>query len=401
MLPDTDLLRHLDTLQNIPVPGPITIRPRILSAYGALIAAGMLTVLYLYRGRAFIVYWIAAWLLLASALALVGRGYSDPMLGSVLAGLAMAFAVWSTGLMLLAAMAFPQSPLRWSVALKALAGSAVWFLVTPFILPLTLLISTGTAVASSLLGWAAFLYLRLARRSRYAGAVLIGCGLGVIGVGNVAGAIAATMRTAPDLAQLGAMNVITSMFVALGMHLLVFEDMTDELRLTNRDLATVSENVKRLAITDPLTGCHNRRFFDEIERRELQRHRRYHIPLSVVFVDVNHFKRLNDTLGHDRGDDTLRALGTLLRRHVRQSDYVIRWGGDEFLLLLSCSDAEARAKLVELKAAFERERVAAGLPADVGLSVGVAGVSAEADSLRDAIRDADAAMYRDKPEERS
>jgi diguanylate cyclase (GGDEF)-like protein len=401
VLPDTELLLQLDALQNIPVPGPITIRPRILSAYGALIAAGMLTVLYLYRGRAFIVYWIAAWLLLASALALVARGYSDQMLGSVLAGLAMAFAVWSTGLMLLAAMAFPQNPLRWSVALKALAGSAVWFLVTPFILPLTLLISTGTAVASSLLGWAAILYLRLARRSRYAGAVLIGCGLGIICVGNIAGAIAATMRTAPDLAQLGAMNVITSMFVALGMHLLVFEDMTEELRLTNRDLATVSENVKRLAITDPLTGCHNRRFFDEIERRELQRHRRYHIPLSVVFVDVNHFKRLNDTLGHDRGDDTLRALGTLLRRHVRQSDYVIRWGGDEFLLLLSCSDAEARAKLVELKAAFERERVAAGLPADVGLSVGVAAVSAEADSLRDAIRDADAAMYRDKSEERS
>jgi diguanylate cyclase (GGDEF)-like protein len=130
------------------------------------------------------------------------------------------------------------------------------------------------------------------------------------------------------------------------------------------------------------------------------RHRRYGTPLSVVFVDVNHFKRLNDTLGHDRGDDTLRTIGTMLRRMVRESDYVIRWGGDEFLLLLSCGSAEAQAKAAELKTAFERERVAAALPDDCGLSIGVAAVSKEAETLRDAIRDADSRMYGDKLAER-
>jgi diguanylate cyclase (GGDEF)-like protein len=396
--PDSDLLRQLDTLQNIPVPGPMTIHPRVFSAYGALIAGAMLSLLYLYRGRAFIVYWIGCWLFVAAALALVARGYSDPVLGSVLTGLAMLLVVWSTGLVLLAARAFPQNPLKWGATVKGVAASAVWFLVAPFIVPLTVLIGTGTAVASGLLGWAAFRYLQLARGSRYAGAFLIGAGLAIICIGNVAGGtMALTMGTGGGaLARLAAVNVITSMFIALGMHLLVFEDMTEELRVTNRDLAAAHEEVKRLAITDPLTGCHNRRFFDEIERREMQRHRRYDAPLSVVFVDVNHFKRLNDTLGHDRGDDTLRAIGTMLRRQVRESDYVIRWGGDEFLLLLSCGETEARAKAAELKSAFARDGATAALPEQVGLSIGVAAVSKEADSLREAIRDADAGMYKDK-----
>jgi diguanylate cyclase (GGDEF)-like protein len=80
---------------------------------------------------------------------------------------------------------------------------------------------------------------------------------------------------------------------------------------------------------------------------------------------------------------------------------VIRWGGDEFLLLLTCGIAEARQKAAELKAAFERERLAAMLPEGVGLSIGVASVSRHADNLNDAIRDADSRMYRDKLGERA
>jgi diguanylate cyclase (GGDEF)-like protein len=185
------------------------------------------------------------------------------------------------------------------------------------------------------------------------------------------------------------------------MQLLVFEDMTDELRRTNRELAVANREVKNLAITDPLTGCHNRRFFEEIERREIQRHRRYSAPLSIVFADVNHFKRFNDTMGHETGDRILTTIGTFLRRQVRESDYVIRWGGDEFLLLLTCGYAEAQRKGTELKAAFERERVAVSLPAGLGLSIGVASAPLDADSLADTIREADTRMYQDKMADRS
>ena len=400
---DPDLLRNLDSIRTIPVPGPITIRPRIFAAYGALIAAAMLGLLYLYRGRAFVVYWIGTWLLIAGALALVSRGYGDPRLGAVLTGVAMLLAVWSSGLMLLGAVAFPHNPLQWGAALRGAAATAIWFLVAPFVVPLGALIGSGALGASALLGWSAVRYLRLAQRSHYAGAFLMGAGLSIIAIGNVTGTLVGWNLPGGDaaLTRLSAVNIVTSMFVALGMHLLVFEDMTEELRLANRDLAAANEEVKRLAITDPLTGCHNRRFFDEIERREMMRHRRYGSPLSIVFVDVNHFKKLNDTLGHDRGDEILRALGGLLRRQVRESDYVIRWGGDEFLLLLACGEAEAQAKATELKAAFERERETAALPQQVGLSIGVSAVSKEPDALRDAIRAADSRMYRDKLGERA
>lgn len=374
----------------------------MLAAYGALMAAATLGILYLYRGRDFILYWLGTWLLLASALAIVSQSYPDARLGGVLVGLAILLVVWSAGLALLAVAAFPVHALRWSTPLRVAAATAVWFLATPFLLPLDAVIWSGMAVTLLLLGLAAVEYLALGRRARYAGALLIGAGLAVVTLSNVVGS-AVLLDLAPGgalLNRLAVANVVTSILIALGMHILVFEDMTDELRRANRDLAAANEEVKRLAITDPLTGCHNRRFFDEIERREMQRHRRYETPLSVVFVDVNHFKQLNDTLGHDTGDETLRTIGAMLRRQVRESDYVIRWGGDEFLLLLNCGLAEAERKSSELKLAFERERLTVSLPASVGLSIGVAAVPKDADSLREAIRDADSLMYRDKLSER-
>src|SRR5258705_12988375 len=101
----------------------------------------------------------------------------------------------------------------------------------------------------------------------------------------------------------------------------------------------------------------------------MERHRRYTKPLTILFVDLDRFKDLNDHFGHDNGDRVLRTVGSMLRRHVRGSDYVIRWGGDEFLLLLTCAAAEGEEKAGELKAAFRSEQDAAGLPADTGLSI--------------------------------
>ena len=396
--PGPDLFENLDSLQNIPAPTPMLIRPRVFAAYGALIAATMLGILYLYRGRAFVVYWIAAWLLIAGSLTLLAQGYADVRLGSVMLGLAHLLGVWSAGLMLLGAEAFPDAPLRWNSPIRVAALTAVWFLAMPFVVPLTVVLVTGPALTAVLLGWSALRYLRLTGRTRYVGASLIGAGMVLMSASNAAaaGVVLNLAWGADTFNRLLAFNIVISMFIALGMHVLVFEDMTAELRRTNRDLETANEEVKRLAITDPLTGCHNRRFFDEIERREMQAHRRYGTPISVVFVDVNHFKRLNDTLGHETGDEILKTLGALLKRQVRESDYVIRWGGDEFLLLLRCGVAEAERKGAELKEAFERERALDSLPDGVGLSVGVASASRTADSLTDAIRVADSRMYRDK-----
>ena len=386
------------TLGGIPAPVPMSIRPRMLAAYGALITAATLTTLYLYLGRGFIVYWIGSWLLLAGSLALLARGYQDARLGSVMLGLAALLGVWSAGLTLLAGGAFPDAPLRWNVPLKVGAVTAVWFLAAPFGLPLMVVLSTGPAVTAVLCGWAGIRYVRLATRTRYVGILAIGVGMLALGASHAA-ASGVALQLVWDVQALNSLlgfNIIVNMFVALGMHVLVFEDMTEALRHANRELARAHQEVTRLVITDPLTGCHNRRFFEEIERREIQRHRRYGAPLSIVFVDVNHFKQLNDTMGHDAGDRALTTISTLLQRQVRESDYVIRWGGDEFLLLLTCGMSEAQGKADDLKRAFERERQVAALPEGIGLSIGVASVSTEADSLAAAIRLADNRMYRDK-----
>jgi diguanylate cyclase (GGDEF)-like protein len=278
------------------------------------------------------------------------------------------------------------------------ALSAVWFVAAPLLVPLRAILVTGQAICGFILALAAIEYLRLFRSSRYAGAAMIGAGLALLGMAAffAAGVVVQGSPAGALLNRVLAVNVITSVFVALAMHLLVFEDMTTELRRANRELAAANEEVRRLAITDALTGCYNRLFFDQIERREIQRHSRYGSPLSVMFVDVDRFKHLNDTLGHETGDAVLRAIGTMLRRQVRSSDYVIRWGGDEFMLLMTCTFEQARQKAAELKAAFRSDPSTRDLPGGVGLSIGEAEVAKETETLADAIRTADQRMYQDK-----
>ena len=78
--------------------------------------------------------------------------------------------------------------------------------------------------------------------------------------------------------------------------------------------------------------------------RELQRHDRFKLPLSLLFIDIDRFKAVNDTLGHEAGDRVLHYVARFLKRHIREADYVFRWGGDEFLVLITCSEDEARRK---------------------------------------------------------
>src|SRR5258705_5062096 len=368
--PPTDALRG--ALGSIPAPQPVEIRPRLFVAYGALVAASTLGILYLYRGRPFVVYWIVSWSMLAASYTLNARGYADVRLGSVMIGLSQLLTVWSAGLLLLSVDDFSKkSARRWNVPLQLGAAAAVWFLAAPFALPLSAVLYTGPAACAVLLGWAGVRYAQLAKRTPIIGAFMMSAALGVMSLLNVAGA-ALTHRLASATSYtnaLLALSIVTSIFIALGMHLLVFEDRADEIRRTNLALATANEQIKQMAITEPVTGCYNQRFFDEIGRPDMQRFRRYRKPPPVVFVDINRFKYLNDRLGHDPGDTVPPTPGSMLRRHVRQVDHVIRSGGEQVLLLLTCNATEAAGKAGELKAAFALEREAAGLPADTGLSI--------------------------------
>jgi diguanylate cyclase (GGDEF)-like protein len=185
------------------------------------------------------------------------------------------------------------------------------------------------------------------------------------------------------------------------MHVLVFEDLTWELRQTNRRLEAAHVELEQLVITDPLTGCYNRRFFLEVINREVQRHRRYNTPLSVLFVDVDRFKMVNDTLGHEAGDAALKLVADFLRKNVREADFLFRWGGDEFLMLLTCTEAEATKKGSELHHVFAewvRERP---YPSGFGLSIGAAELPPDRADFLSVIKDADERMYREKTRTRA
>jgi diguanylate cyclase (GGDEF)-like protein len=120
--------------------------------------------------------------------------------------------------------------------------------------------------------------------------------------------------------------------------------------------ATVDiETLERLAVTDPLTGLANRRGGERSVASEIARARRQRTPLSCIFIDIDRFKRINDTYGHQAGDRLLREISDLLRRTLRAYDILVRWGGEEFLLILPGVTLEQARKLAErIRGAVER-----------------------------------------------
>ena len=151
-----------------------------------------------------------------------------------------------------------------------------------------------------------------------------------------------------------------------------------------------------LATVDPLTGVANRQSVLTRADEELARAARYRRPMSVVMVDLDHFKRLNDTYGHAAGDAVLREIAQRLADNIREVDMVGRFGGEEFLLVLPETDADSAATLAE-----KLRRIVAGTPlrlpdgneATVTLSAGVAGGPGEFLRPEHLVRDADAALY--------
>jgi two-component system cell cycle response regulator len=164
------------------------------------------------------------------------------------------------------------------------------------------------------------------------------------------------------------------------------------------------ERYEFLARTDPLTGCANRRTLLEKLHSEIERARRYGLALSVLMIDLDHFKGVNDTRGHLTGDDVLRQVAQLLRSVMRSVDVVARYGGEEFLVVLpetADPGAMSFAERVREQVA-DHDFAAGGDPLSVTVSVGVAtvapGTETDADDL---LARADAALYRAKRDGRN
>lgn len=160
----------------------------------------------------------------------------------------------------------------------------------------------------------------------------------------------------------------------------------------------LQEQLREEAIRDALTGLHNRRFFGELAPVMLAEAQRNNTPLSAAMIDIDHFKRLNDTHGHAAGDAVLRATGAFLRERVRQSDVVLRMGGEEFLILLPRTAADQALKRVDdWRAAFAAKTIEhEGATLSATFSAGVAAFPADAADIDALLNRADQALYRAK-----
>ncbi len=171
--------------------------------------------------------------------------------------------------------------------------------------------------------------------------------------------------------------------------------MTGKLHAQLAEIRTLNASIEDLALRDHLTGLHNRRYLDENFDRELARAKRDGHPLSLTTIDIDYFKRINDTCGHPVGDEVLKSLAKILLRHTRSSDIVCRYGGDEFLLLMPDMSAEyARTHANHWRQEFSELALHHGEPAiQATLSVGVATFPDHAQTVADMISAADHALY--------
>ena len=372
--------------------------PRIpyLAAGAAAIITGLLLLLYLYRRRAYILWWTAGWGSLAASMACAGRGAVPTKWGWFVLGAAQLLALVSATLFFAGANAYQ---LRTSLRRRHLWFAlplGIWFLLAPVALGPAAVRTPGYLMTAAMLAVAGGAHILILRRARLLGAGVVGTMLLVQALTNVWRALAPDGSAAQALGDAFLVDLALYLVTALGMQLMTFEDMTGELRRANAQLETAQTELRQLVVTDALTGCRNRRFFDEIIAHELNLHRRYGTPLSLLFLDIDHFKAINDTLGHAAGDRVLREVASYLVRKTRDADYVFRWGGDEFLLLVSCREEEAQRRGMELQLDFSRLPSSAGLPQEVGLSFGCAEISPFADTAVDALKLADERMYANK-----
>jgi len=176
--------------------------------------------------------------------------------------------------------------------------------------------------------------------------------------------------------------------------------LTQELAEAQRELARAYRRIREVSLTDPLTGVGNRRRLDERLSAEIDRSGRHGDALSLVMCDLDHFKHINDTFGHDAGDRVLAAFAGLLRAQVRSSDLVARYGGEEFLMVLPQTAGASAERFAErMRGALERT-ADPGVPRRVTASFGVAQWRA-GESGEESIRRADRALYRAKQEGRN
>ncbi|MEW6109861.1 MAG: diguanylate cyclase [Nitrospirota bacterium] len=174
--------------------------------------------------------------------------------------------------------------------------------------------------------------------------------------------------------------------------------LQDELRMKNRQLEELLYKVEYMAITDALTGLYNRRRFHDVLLKEFERAKRYSTPFSVVMMDIDHFKRINDNYGHMVGDMVLREVAGLIKKNIREIDTAARYGGEEYMVILPNTDKKDAFIVAErMRANIENNKFSDIENNIITVSIGISGM-ADKDIYNEdeLVRCADLALYRAK-----
>lgn len=161
-------------------------------------------------------------------------------------------------------------------------------------------------------------------------------------------------------------------------------------------------------ITDPLMGIYNRRHLAQILKKEFSKAERYKLPFSILMLDIDYFKKINDTYGHHVGDMVLIYLGKIIQELIRETDYVARYGGEEIMVVCPLTDSEHAVELAErLRQEIEAcsmvpDDANKGFPeVHITVSIGVSEYTSDIENADDLIKRADMALYRAKDEGRN
>ncbi len=191
-------------------------------------------------------------------------------------------------------------------------------------------------------------------------------------------------------------------FVLLTVYTAVMHRFKEDLKAEIERKEELLKELEHLAVTDALTGLYNRRGFEQFMDYEFKQSRREESDLSVTLGDIDHFKRINDTWGHDCGDYVIRTVADTIKRNVREQDCLARWGGEEFILMLKGRPEETSAVIERIRKeiegtdfSYEENRFR------VTVSFGIAKMNGRDSSYEKSVIEADKMLYRAKEQGRN
>ena len=190
-------------------------------------------------------------------------------------------------------------------------------------------------------------------------------------------------------------GILFAVLIAYSIYRVNTQSVKQERDRLEREVEARTEEIKRLSNTDPLTGLSSRRYLEEQMAVEFKRAVRYNHSLSMLMVDLDHFKKINDTLGHLAGDKVLGEVGRRLGKAIRETDFIGRYGGEEFVVILPETHASDAAQIAEKMRELIAERPVffEGRPINVTASIGVAELSSSMTNYEEVFQGADKALY--------